>query len=345
MPKYYVFRINYEESWQPLVRSAIDRGELRQGWGMQQGTDSLRVDQDESAFLKAWDKIWPGSEISYCKRKYSSLSKMLDFNNGDIIVVPKAPDWRQFLILTVNGSYRFDDDLNSKFNNGDDFRHIIPVEYKKTVGYDYSDDSRKIVKKFGAYRSPINSVYDKKFQNAINTLLQDSNKNLTTSQDELAALGLEDSQPFKDLKKWIPNTINNWGADKLEKLIQSLFEKNGFTLIKRNRHNNKGGDIDLVFAMPSVPLLDGILEDTPFPQVWIQAKNKRGHDANAIDGIKQLIEQKRTDNLSAICILINTTDCFDKEAKMMAESHDIILINGTQFARLILKYGIEDCLA
>lgn len=87
---------------------------------------------------------------------------MLDFNNGDIIVVPKAPDWRQFLILTVNGSYRFDDDLNSKFNNGDDFRHIIPVEYKKTVGYDYSDDSRKIVKKFGAYRSPINSVYDKK---------------------------------------------------------------------------------------------------------------------------------------------------------------------------------------
>lgn len=40
----------------------------------------------------------------------------------------------------------------------------------------------------------------KKFQNAINTLLQDSNKNLTTSQDELAALGLEDSQPFKDLK-------------------------------------------------------------------------------------------------------------------------------------------------
>lgn len=309
MPKYYVFRINYEESWQPLVRSAIDKGELRQGWGMQQGTDSLRVDQDESAFLKAWDKIWPGSEISYCKRKYSSLSKMLDFNNGD------------------------------------DFRHIIPVEYKKTVGYDYSDDSRKIVKKFGAYRSPINSVYDKKFQNAINTLLQDSNKNLTTSQDELAALGLEDSQPFKDLKKWIPNTINNWGADKLEKLIQSLFEKNGFTLIKRNRHNNKGGDIDLVFAMPSVPLLDGILEDTPFPQVWIQAKNKRGHDANAIDGIKQLIEQKRTDNLSAICILINTTDCFDKEAKMMAESHDIILINGTQFARLILKYGIEDCLA
>ena len=199
--------------------------------------------------------------------------------------------------------------------------------------------------KFGAYRSPINSVYDKKFQNAINTLLQDSNKNLTTSRDELAALGLEDSQPFKDLKKWIPNTINNWGADKLEKLIQSLFEKNGFTLIKRNRHNNKGGDIDLVFAMPSVPLLDGILEDTPFPQVWIQAKNKRGHDANAIDGIKQLIEQKRTDNLSAICILINTTDCFDKEAKMMAESHDIILINGTQFARLILKYGIEDCLA
>lgn len=127
MPKYYVFRINYEESWQPLVRSAIDKGELRQGWGMQQGTDSLRVEQDESAFLKAWDKIWPGSEISYCKRKYSSLSKMLDFNNGDIIVVPKASDWRQFLILTVNGSYRFDDDLNSKFNNSDDFRHIIPV--------------------------------------------------------------------------------------------------------------------------------------------------------------------------------------------------------------------------
>ena len=86
-------------------------------------------------------------------------------------------------------------------------------------------------------------------------------------------------------------------ADKLEKLIQSLFEKNGFTLIKRNRHNNKGGDIDLVFAMPSVPLLDGILEDTPFPQVWIQAKNKRGHDANAIDGIN-------FSNLSAPQLLI-----------------------------------------
>ncbi len=62
MSQYYVFRINYEESWQPLVRSAIDKGELRQGWRMQQGTDSLRVDQGESAFLKAWDKIWPGSK-------------------------------------------------------------------------------------------------------------------------------------------------------------------------------------------------------------------------------------------------------------------------------------------
>lgn len=64
--------------------------------------------------------------------------------------------------------------------------------------------------------------------------MQDSNKNLTTSQDELAALGLEDSQPFKDLKKWIPNTINNWGADKLEKLIQSLFEKWFYTHQKKS---------------------------------------------------------------------------------------------------------------
>ena len=86
------------------------------------------------------------------------------------------------------------------------------------------------------------------------------------------------------------------------------------------------------------------MEDTPFPQVWIQAKNKRGHDANAIDGIKQLIGQKENDhdNLSAICILINTTDSFDKEAKRMAESNNIILINGKQFAGLILKYGIEE---
>ena len=40
-------------------------------------------------------------------------------------------------------------------------------------------------------------------------------------------------------------------------------------------------------------------------------------------------------------IVINLTDKFSEKAKQLADVNDVILLNGTQFASLLVRYGLD----
>jgi hypothetical protein len=105
------------------ILECLQRGELRQGWGYDERFDlnllaakldkhGWRVSALDSEERKVWrgnQRMWPG---------HWGRIKV-----GDVIVLPKLPIDRHWMIVRVAGDYIFD--LNEKVG---DYGHVLPVE-------------------------------------------------------------------------------------------------------------------------------------------------------------------------------------------------------------------------
>jgi len=144
----------------------------------------------------------------------------------------------------------------------------------------------------------------------------------------------------------IIGVINGWEAKQLERIIEELFTRCGYRCINSNIYDGQGADVDLVFEsftgntlLKSISELSSELSRELVPVIHVQAKNKRGIDDNDIEGAFQLV---RTEGYEKqINILINMTQEFSGETKKYAAEKGIILINGFDFASLLVKYGID----
>jgi hypothetical protein len=104
--RYWVMRTDVNAREQLLA--ALDRGELRQGWGYDERLDLNRIarkladhgwrvgalDDEERSAWRGNQRMWPGH--------HGRISV------GDLIVVPKMPRDRHWMIVEVVGDYRFD---------------------------------------------------------------------------------------------------------------------------------------------------------------------------------------------------------------------------------------------
>ena len=78
------------------------------------------------------------------------------------------------------------------------------------------------------------------------------------------------------------------------------------------------------------------------PEICIQAKKKEGTDADDLHGVKQLILMKdKEEYQNSIFIVINSEKEFSNDAKEKAGKANIILLNGYQFANLLVRYDVE----
>lgn len=211
----------------------------------------------------------------------------------------------------------------------------------------YMQEPHTKAEKFRAYRSPVNRVYDADFQNAIENLLAQYEHDPgcfrqadPSSLDSLAEKTVPANQAY--LKALLAQ-IHLWPPNRLEQMIEELFLKNGYMKTADNRHDKQGGDIDLVFDcfVPRTFMADiyALSPNTPMPEIRIQAKNKKGSDSGDTWGVEQLLKMEGHE--SAINILINTTPGFNGAAKEKAAEKGVILINGMEFAALLIKYGLD----
>ncbi len=148
-----IFR-SYSEQIETLwLDKELKEGRLRQGWGAS-GLSLKKADgrltpktewdkryHDVGLYKQArgepWDKPWAA--------RFSTLCRMLELKDGEVVIVPKMPEKRQFTIACVAGCYRF------KVGIGNDFGHIIPVDPESVRTFDYDDnaDTRRISDHFG----------------------------------------------------------------------------------------------------------------------------------------------------------------------------------------------------
>lgn len=341
---YYVFRINYNETYHLLVKEIFSSHKLRQGWGC----EGMDIRQSFESFLDGWIKAWGAVEEVDEKRvrsKYRNLRIMREMEPGDLIVIPKVCEngdsWRNFTIVRcVAPVYDFE-----LLNN--DFGHIINISPILSCSYDHDDASRTISAKFKAYQSAVNHVYDSNFIIAVEQLIEEAEKNPISIQREdrtsLGALLTPTWDARTEYYRKIIERINLWNPTQLERIITELFEKNGYVKMANNQYDREGGDIDIVFSsfVPNTLMSDVFLlssNSVDIPQIRVQAKKKRGYDSGDKKGVEQLLLMQGDEQ--TINIVINTAEEFSDMAKEVA-GKNVVLINGLQFAALLVKYGLD----
>ena len=118
------------------LHKELTEGRLRQGWGAP--GFSLKTADDRRIGKTQWEETYRAHWGEYpSTMRFAILTRMLDMKYGDVVVVPKMPEWEQFTIARVSGGYRFEIDGDRK-----DFRHIVPV-YRNSVrsfSYRANDD-------------------------------------------------------------------------------------------------------------------------------------------------------------------------------------------------------------
>ena len=146
-----------------FVQSELKEGRLRQGWSPP-GTSLLGANGGERGakdWSQAYRDAW-GEDPS--PRRYSILRRMLDMNEGDLVICPKAPDYQHFTIAWVWETYRFEVAAGQE-----DFGHVISIKDQHVVSNWYSQDSQTICALFRSanFRSAINLVPEYKREDVV----------------------------------------------------------------------------------------------------------------------------------------------------------------------------------
>jgi hypothetical protein len=161
MAKYLVIRTSDDDKdW---LWNEVQQGRLRQGWGLSnmelpRGQDTIETRSDWcERYQKQGEQHWKEKiSLTDAQRRYRILRPMVDVQVGDRLIIPKMPTWGSFCIGIANGTYQFD---NSKRSNpeGDDFRHIIPIDAGPRIIPHLSSAAAQIVaSSLNAYRPAVN---------------------------------------------------------------------------------------------------------------------------------------------------------------------------------------------
>lgn len=326
MSKVFVFRIADGE----FVRNELNEGRLRQGWGPSKAM--LEKENMQQWIEDMCQDDLSEENVNYYRRKYNNLIKMLDIDEESYILIPKTLDYSHFTICKANGRYSFEKPENF---SGDDFYHLIPVTGAKTFKYRADERCKIIHGKLGAYRSPVNNVWNQIFIDAVINLYEngvedDSEK----STEDIVKIITEDMYEKLDIDRF-----RQLGNNEIEKIVRLIFEKMGYEYICSNSFDREGGDADLILTDKSLAeLMDiGVNSDEISRKVYVQIKNKNGKDYKDVDGVNQLIK-RANDDVGATKILISTTDEFTEECIRLANMNNVLLIDKIGFLKLVFRY-------
>lgn len=326
----FLFRIDTDAD---EVRNEIILGNLRQGWG-ESGMSLLKngeiISKEEwrNNFPKEWD-----CSDEYINKKYDNLKLMLEIKKDDVIIIPKFPTWDSLSVVKVEEEYNFE------MPKVDDYGHCIKININSLRSFKYASNtfSKTIHSKLRAYQSPLNNVWNKEIIDAANVLLKlESTENIIKIEN-IVKYNFE-----KNLEE-IRSSLSKVSNRDLESIVEKLFLNQGYSLESRNSYDRKGGDADLVLTK-CLSILEEIDESKSCDKIYIQIKHKNGlySDREGIDQLNQIIKIKEIENgnpnLNNIFKVLVCSSIFSEELKELAVEENIILIDGLQLTRLIIKY-------
>ena len=320
----------------PFVKKELEEDRLRQGWSPP-GTSLLNADgnqRDKDAWTKAYRDAWRENPSP---RRWGILRRMLDMQEGDLVICPKTPDDSCFTIATVSGPYRFE-----VAPGQEDLGHIIPVKDQREVNNWFDGDAQTIHELFKStyFRSAVTKVQDGKRERILEAARRLREKEDTgTAQGPDAIREQRYAEARKEAAKCLINYVNqSWGFDQFEAAVGEAFKRKGYERIGgKSHHGEVGADADHVLSIPMPGLDDLDSIDRPQYLLIVQVKHKNQIDYNDVHGVRQLINWRHGEGEQVVSkVLFSSADRFTERCIALAEKKDVTLICGEEAGLFLL---------
>ncbi len=339
--KYYLHRISHHREWSyPLLQ---ERNLLSIGWA-DFGCRSNFIDEHRDDWSKVPGTIereWPKTRARF------GLRRFLEMEQGDQVIVPT---WGAFHVYRIVDDHRL---VAAKIE--DDLEGLKSWQDRSAVvrdGWIMEQNERELKVDLGFFRrveprareisrdeyadAPLTSRMKVRQANVEITDLRDSIENALARYEQKRPINLRELVLAKCAPEVRKIILDAQSPDQFEQLIKRYFERQGArTEIPSRNQPGKAGDADIVATFESLKLI-----------VYVQAKRHGGEtNAWAVEQILDYAESQRRneadDDFTSVPWVISTAEGFSPDCLKQAQEHKVRLIDGTEFARMLLDAGIE----
>lgn len=340
--KYYLHRISYEGN---ASYTLLKEGYLTLGWSI--FSDSGILDAARKEGYPDFDVITEKLGESHNRSRWS-MWYFAQMNVGDIVVVPLYAG--MFSVYEVCGMAKPIADLESLITSFEGEWNKHRIEWKNHKLYD-ADDKKAVDIGFFVKVKPIVENVPRKY---VSGKLISRMKIRTTSADitdigEFVESGIKagkENKPVTLYDEVIDSLVDSMKSsilsaldpDKFEQLVKWYLEKCGASLAwipsKNESGKSDGADADIVAEFDNLKYI-----------VYVQVKWHEGETSDwavyQIDSYKNQMSEGDSSYTYATWV-ISSADKFSEQAVTDAEEKGVRLINGSEFARMLLDIGLWD---
>lgn len=320
----YNFRHDRSRTVEILARINEDR-QISQGWGGCKGADlDLRK---EDLVNKTFDHY--GLKTT---RIPSNLTRMRQFQDGDLLVTPHLPEYGKVSVHIVDRDFP----CCYNYDPSDDTHQSHRIALKDSFGLagEISIDHVTLLAwraKLPWLRFPVLPIPDfsEAFSDIVTKMSSGPPLSFGPSKLDEFLTGLFEKVKevmTVELRKMRPSG----GAISFEALCEKLLLENGYKVVQRNQYDRQGGDVDL---MCSRSRQDSSVFEGGEVSLFVQIKKhekKTGPEA-----VNQVLKMIGEDQYANGCVM-SIADGFTEEAERLANNHGIILLDRHKICGLLV---------
>ena len=306
-----------------MVFESLIRGEGRFGWSDTETADlrELKTRINEHG----WDTL--SDDEKDCWHPF-----LLDFQDGDYVVIVNAPEWGKCTLAKVTGEYRW------RWENGD-FNHRFPVDPASVKTFDRND---AMVEPALSTRLKLRgrhwTIYAKdEFMQLVKELVKGTPPSKRTPESERKRLSKAVQPHLLQITESIQST---YPGTSLEGFVAQVFERvPGIKRVtQKGGPSDHGADLIVDFEFASIPGL--VIQH----KLVVQVKSYEGelYDARAVSDIDRAFNwYPDSDGGLIVSTATEKNENFDRALDKLREKSKkpVSLLIGTDLAAFVLKYG------
>lgn len=323
---YLIYNFRIDRSFREDIINRIKTEKtLSQGWGGGDYNLSLR---DEDFINKCYEYYKLNST-----RIPTNLTRIREFKDNDIIVVPHLPEDRKVTFMIVDGDYSncYEYVKNDKTHQN----HRIKIKEVYGLKGNVEIYNEKLVNWYGKLqwmRLPILPIdrFSKGINDIIDKLKEDPYFEFKMTELDEYLLNKK-NELISKLKKDLQKINASNGAISFEKICEKILKDNGYEIKKRKVYDKNGGDIDLECVRNRNDI-------SPFEsgevKLFVQIKKHEGEtDEYAVNQVSKFMDK----NPEADGCVMTLADKFSDNAIKEANAKNISLLNGKEICEMLLR--------
>ena len=332
--KYWLHRISHEAEYSrpQLLESGkltIGFSDLRTQDFLDKAKSAQSVGDLDSDVMKAYDRL--------LRSRHSLWRFLREMQVCDLVIVPQVPQPGEYSVYVIRGGPKLLEGVGDLGFYRDVEVHKIGNKKAQGISrYDYADRALTARMKIRITNVDISNL-SKSIVSALNAY----------GDGKPITLHLRTTDLAERLLCLIYERLN---PEKFESLLEWYFRRIGASdvFIQSKNEPGKDGDADIRASFDRVRLTIYVqakfhdpktaTDDWPVQQVRKYVEWKKGGGAGEPD---EPDEHSDEDVHTSGLWVVSTCKCFTEDCTKEARKHDVVLINGIQFAHMLLEAGLE----